>query len=577
MPHTHTSPGRPGRAALALAVALALAAAATPADAGPETTFSYQGVLEEGGQPVTGARTLRFNLTTDPTGKSVAGGAITQTVDIAAGLFTVSLDFADDIVEAYANVPGEPQWHLLVEVQEPDLSFTKLLPPQPITAVPFSTNTRGIKVDTDKNALLENALIVGDVEVQPDATTTILNFDLDDGRGRQNMLAFSPLPEFSMYARLGPTPSGETGALSFLDAGDLMATLGGEPGPNSSNRGRLALYGGNNQRGSGSESGIFQLYHGQDDLTFELRSIGGGSAAQGFDQTTGQQIYYLGRFGGPMPDGAILRLMRDNAGNIGIEAAGAGSSGSPRLALTDDAQSAVIDLSLTGGASVQLPDNAINSSEMLDEPGVASNSNIASDYGVHFAGIDNIGSAAITTPGPGYVIAMMTCNIAFFHNDNSKISEVWISLTDVSHGFENVRGYATMEIPPASPVGFYQTPASITRVFPVASAGTHRYYLTASSDYTPATHNQTILTSISLQLIYFPTAYGSVVTSLGDFSPPPPDKDWDDLVAQSDLNPGKPALGTLRMLEADNADLRRRLDEQQAILDQLLLDSAGRP
>jgi len=55
--------------------------------------FTYQGFLKQNGQPVNGTTSLTFRLYDAPTGGTQIGSAITQTVNVQNGLFTVELNF----------------------------------------------------------------------------------------------------------------------------------------------------------------------------------------------------------------------------------------------------------------------------------------------------------------------------------------------------------------------------------------------------------------------------------------------------------------------------------------------------
>lgn len=56
-------------------------------------TFSYQGVLQEGDEPVTGNRQMVFALYTDGTCTTQVGDALTKTVSVNEGLFSIGLGF----------------------------------------------------------------------------------------------------------------------------------------------------------------------------------------------------------------------------------------------------------------------------------------------------------------------------------------------------------------------------------------------------------------------------------------------------------------------------------------------------
>jgi hypothetical protein len=93
--------------------------------------FTYQGQLKSGGEPVTGDCDVAFRLYDDATADSQVGSAITATVPISDGLFTVSLDFGSGVFA------GDERW-LGIEVQCPgDAGYTDL-GRQALTAAPYA-------------------------------------------------------------------------------------------------------------------------------------------------------------------------------------------------------------------------------------------------------------------------------------------------------------------------------------------------------------------------------------------------------------------------------------------------------
>ncbi len=483
--------------------------------AGPETTFTYQGVLEQGGQPVTGTRTMRFGLTTDPTGMSV-GGRITLDVDIAQGLFTANLDFGEDIVQAYVNVPGEPQWHVLVEVQEPDTSFTKLLPPQPITGVPFSTNTRGVMVDADKNIFVENAMVVGDAEDTPDVVTTAFNFDLGEGTGRQNLLAFSPQPTFSLFARLGPTPSGETGQFEFLDStGNLLASLGAA----------------------------------------DVNGINAG---------------FLNLYAEPASSGAEIRLHSSKNTETVLLSGGVTS---PRLTMTGFFHSLHIDLDQFEDASVVLPLKSVGAPEILNEAGVVWAEAVQPPLQTEIV------SAEIEAPSDGFVIAMLDGSAElttssgfggglFFAISVCSFDGVAFDCEQQSEWLEHARSFGVG--PHSDDPVQYTIPVSTQRVVPVAQ-GRYRF-LALGGSFTTATEN----VEARLTLLFVPTSYappgqlGSHPVHAAPFTQAP-------VVSPTAEPSGSMISGRLAVLEAENVDLHRRLDELHAMLEHVLASGEGAP
>lgn len=115
------------------------------------TGFTYQGRLDSSSGAASGRYDVRFTLHSAATGAGtvVAGPICRDGVDVADGRFTVPLDFGP----TNANFNGEARW-LSIEVRADDTPgncaagvYTLLAPRQPLTATPYSLQTRGIFVD----------------------------------------------------------------------------------------------------------------------------------------------------------------------------------------------------------------------------------------------------------------------------------------------------------------------------------------------------------------------------------------------------------------------------------------------
>jgi hypothetical protein len=106
---------------------------------GQGSAFSYQGKLTDAGSPANGSYDLQFKLFDTPTVGTGAqqGSTITNpTVQVTAGIFTVTLDFganvftgADRFLEIGVRPAGSPN------------PFTVLSPRQPINASPYAIQT----------------------------------------------------------------------------------------------------------------------------------------------------------------------------------------------------------------------------------------------------------------------------------------------------------------------------------------------------------------------------------------------------------------------------------------------------
>ena len=99
-----------------------------------DTSFMYQGRLNDGGRPANGTYDFRFKLYDAQTGGHQIGSTVGRDdVEVRDGFFVVYLDFGSGAFD------GEARW-LEVAVRPGDStgSFTVLSPRQPIVAVPYA-------------------------------------------------------------------------------------------------------------------------------------------------------------------------------------------------------------------------------------------------------------------------------------------------------------------------------------------------------------------------------------------------------------------------------------------------------
>src|SRR5262245_43911050 len=116
-----------------------------PAGAAPlSTAFTYQGHLEQAGSRLNGTADFQFTLWNAlSAGTQVGGPVAVNAVTVADGVFTLQIDFGSDVFN------GEARW-LEISARTPAGSgtYSLLTPRQPLTAQPYSLQTRGIFVDS---------------------------------------------------------------------------------------------------------------------------------------------------------------------------------------------------------------------------------------------------------------------------------------------------------------------------------------------------------------------------------------------------------------------------------------------
>jgi len=113
---------------------LGLLALASMSAYGQGSAFTYQGRLNDGGNPATGIYDLRFAIYAAASGGAAVGGLVTNSaVGVTNGVFTVVLDFGANAFD------GSPRWlEVGVRLNGSASDFTTLVPRQPITPTPYA-------------------------------------------------------------------------------------------------------------------------------------------------------------------------------------------------------------------------------------------------------------------------------------------------------------------------------------------------------------------------------------------------------------------------------------------------------
>jgi hypothetical protein len=123
---------------IAALVVVASACLSAPSVDAQTTAFTYQGRLTDGGAPATGAYDLRFRLFPDAAGVvQIGGDVLRDDVAVAAGLFTVGLDFGS------SPFTGDAAHYLEIAVRPGASSgaYTPLTARQPLTSSPYAIAT----------------------------------------------------------------------------------------------------------------------------------------------------------------------------------------------------------------------------------------------------------------------------------------------------------------------------------------------------------------------------------------------------------------------------------------------------
>ena len=96
------------------------------------TGFTYQGRLDDGGEPANGSYDFRFGLFTSATEGTAIDTIELDAQSVSAGLIEASLDFTD------VPYDGQALWIEISARTTGSGNFTTLTPRQPISAAPYA-------------------------------------------------------------------------------------------------------------------------------------------------------------------------------------------------------------------------------------------------------------------------------------------------------------------------------------------------------------------------------------------------------------------------------------------------------
>jgi len=168
----------------------------------------------------------------------------------------------------------------------------------------------------------------------------------------------------------------------------------------------------------------------------------------------------------------------------------------------------------SGDNSVILPDDAIDSYEILDEPGVSATANAGFFQITAATTVYRIDSTVITVPAPGKVLVQATGYILYNHTngvEENLATNLDTTTTSVSNFFTaGVSSFTCSSVLPSFTDG--RGSFANVRLFDAPAAGTYTFYLVAE-EYS-GNVSQTYVSFPYLSATYFPTAYGSTPVSI---------------------------------------------------------------
>lgn len=219
---------------------------------------------------------------------------------------------------------------------------------------------------------------------------------------------------------------------------------------------------------------------------------------------------------------------------------------------------------IKGNSKVNLPDSAVSSLEMFDEPGLAH----AFDYNSLSATSETdvaVDSVAINVPGPGFILVMVTGYISVSHiTGTSTNGRIWVTESGLLD-FDNFNFHL---VDADLPSGFYYDGFALSMVKPVTDSGISIFRVAGDRSQGAAGSSATF-NRVHTTAMYFPTSYGGVeATKSGGVATFDPSDPTGTNALRSEV--------TTITVEEHQALLRRIRDEERARYESRLADLEGR-
>ena len=269
--------------------------------------------------------------------------------------------------------------------------------------------------------------------------------------------------------------------------------------------------------------------------------------------------------------GGYFNVYRRNSGGssggsaIGFQVDGNFSgTESTQVQLRGTANTMLFQTHVNGDSSVQLPADAINASEMLNEPGVAFRARSGgATLTPNAATIDIIDQRTINCPSSGYVLVIASAE--------ADISHVNFSTTNANFGVSNTSGSlpggqdVELLLGSTLPGGSYDFPITVHSVFSV-NAGNNTFYFLGDQNSSTGVFD---MNDVALSCIFIPTAYGTISAPATWAGPgiDQPDRFYGGLTPEESLAEiDQSILDNERRVQGELDAMRARIEEMERLL-----------
>ena len=458
--------------------------------------ISYQGVLTDGaGTPVTdGNYDITFKIYNVDTGGS-ALWTETNSVGVSGGIFNTLLGSVTPL-----DLPFDTEYWLGVSVG----GGAELSPRRRLTSVPYALNSQAVKgssntfggtgdvgigtPEPDEKLEVTGGVKIGNTSSSNAGTIRWTGSDFEgyDGSIWQSFTSGGS----------GSLPPGSSGQTLRHNGTDWVASSG------LYNDGTLVgINSGELHVGSSTQTGNLEVYRdGVTDCVVNATSDANGGHLMVYDENGTDMVRARADNSGT---GGLLYVKRDNTYTGFFVEGNWNGTEEPAVGIMGSSQSARFRMDLSGSETVLLPTNAIEASEILDEPGVASATTDDIITVPVRQSVTVIESQTILAPASGYVLVISTCEVIVDH-ETAGFTSARFGVSNNDTLFPSNQG-VTLFIAATAETGEYSFPVTVHGLFAV-DAGANTFYLIGQGLW----GKDMAVTELQLSLVFIPSAYGTV-------------------------------------------------------------------
>jgi hypothetical protein len=269
------------------------------------TQFTYQGKLTDSGNPANGQYDFQFKLfdtSTVGTGTQLGSTVTVPTVQVAAGIFTVQLDFGVSVF------PGAARFLEIAVKQTSGPTFTTLGPRQPVTSNPYSIRSLAATAADGLSVACVGCITSSQIQTVQGSQLTGLIPVASVPPGSSNYIQNGTGQQAATNFNLSGT-----GTANILNATTQFNLVGNRILGNAGTNNVFAGIG-SGAVNTGSDNAFFGRNAGFSNTTGGDNSFFGNTA--GGRNTTGGSNSFFGSFAGSFNMGSFNSFFGQSAGNF---------------------------------------------------------------------------------------------------------------------------------------------------------------------------------------------------------------------------------------------------------------------